>query len=305
MKYKFFSLLFSVFAASMLLVSCDVISITDQVVLTVAIEGSVEPKSPDFYAEIVDNFSNKSVTRSSISPTPNEDGTYSLSWSAGDEISISEGYNSAIYTTDVASATSKFTKKSGYISSAASKYIAFYPATLTPKNQKLPSVQEYVYGDVKNYPMYAESDGYNLSFKNLCGILRFSLRNVEAERSIAVKSISVSDDNKGLSGDFTIDESSAAIVTGRDGVILKCESPVVLGTVAKDFNIVVPKGEYETMKIKITTEDGKIVNLEGKSAVNINRSGITRVNVALKPADFTNALEVITFTDSDVEFNER
>lgn len=34
-----------------------------------------------------------------------------------------------------------------------------------------------------------------------------------------------------------------------NGVVLNCASPVTLGTGARDFNIVVPKGIYYAMKI--------------------------------------------------------
>lgn len=79
-----------------------------------------------------------------------------------------------------------------------------------------------------------------------------------------------------------------------NGVVLNCASPVTLGTGARDFNIVVPKGIYYAMKIKITAQDGKVIYLEGKSAVCINRSGITKVNVTLKADSFNNSFEVIS-----------
>ena len=300
MRRIFLNCGFALCAATMILSSCE--RTTE---LEMAITITPDISSPEFDATIEDGFSKSSSTRTAISTTPNAVGNYFLTWNSGDEISISEGTNVAVYTTKESNQTASFTKKSGYISNTASKYVAFYPASLTPKNQKLPATQEYVSGDVKNYPMYAESNGYELSFKNLCGILRLSLSNTDKEREVSVKSISVSVDGQGLSGNFTVDESYAAVVSGADGVVLNCSTPVAIGTQSSDFNMVMPKGVYAAMKIKITDKEGKVVNLEGQSPVTVNRSGITKVNVALKAANFTNGLEIITFTESDVEFTER
>lgn len=301
MKCNSFYLGFALSVISMLLVSCDAEFVQET---TVVIGDKTDSSLSDFHASMDDSFSYQSE-RTAISTSPGADGTYSLRWESGDEISISEGNNTAVYATNGIGNTAKFSKKSGYISNTATKYVAFFPASLTPKNQMLPATQEYVAGNVKNYPMYAESYDKNLSFKNLCGILRLSLTNTEVSRQISVKSVSVSVEGRGLSGRFTMDASRAAVVSGNDGVVLNCATPVTLGTGTRDFNIVVPKGIYYAMKIKITAQDGKVIYLEGKSAVCINRSGITKVNITLKADNFNNALEVITFTESDVEFSER
>lgn len=304
MKNYFVDLCVAACAMSMLLVSCEPYD-TEIIVANPVVSVEVNRPSSDFYAYINDDFTNDSSTRTEISTSAGSDGKYSLSWLAGDEIAISDGSTTAVYTATASSKTATFVKKSGSVSNTATKYSAFYPSTITPSSKNLPATQEYVYGNVKNFPMYAESSDHNLEFKNLCGILRLSLKNTDSDRDIAVKSISVSVSGKGLSGNFTIDSSKAAVVSGTDGVVLNCASPVTLGYVEKDFNIVVPKGIYSAMKIKITTDDGKVVNLEGQSAVTVYRSGITKVSVALKSSSFASGLEVITFTDSDVDFSER
>ena len=304
MKNNYFYSIAIVSAVFMTLVSCEV-CMTQEIDLSFGQDSEPVSSIQCFNATIDDNFSQKPATRTAISSSSNAEGGYSLSWEAGDEISISEGGNTAIYVTEEATNNAKFSKKSGYISNEAAKYVAFFPSYLTPSNQKLPATQEYVADNVKNYPMYAESSDQHLSFKNLCGIIRLSVKNTDAERPIAVKSISVSVDAMGLSGEFTIDDSNAAVVAGSDGVVLNCATAVPLVPEACDFHIIVPKGEYNGMKIKITSEDGTVVNLVGQSAVTVNRSGITKVNITLKASDFTNGFEVITFSESDVEFTER
>lgn len=65
------------------------------------------------------------------------------------------------------------------------------------------------------------------------------------------------------------------------------------------------KGDYCSLKLKITTEDGKVINMKSNSAISIRRSGITKVSVSLKPTTFDGGLEDITFSESDVDFSER
>lgn len=154
--------------------------------------------------------------------------------------------------------------------------------------------------------MYAESCSTTLQFKNLCGILRVSLKNLDTDNSTNIKNITVIADGKGLSGKFTIGECGAAVTCGTGTATLNCTTPVALNSCyATDFNIILPKSEYCGLKLKITTEDGKVINMKAQSAINIRRSGITKVNIALNPATFTGGLEDITITESDVEFNER
>lgn len=304
MKYKNFSFGLALSIMMVTMTSCEDLIVQQGSAIDLG-TGTSDPISQTFSGNIDDYFAPNPHTKTMINDTPNSDSSYSLYWQAGDEISISEGSNTAIYVTEGTSSVATFTKRSGYVSNTASKYLAFYPASITPSNQKLPAEQEYVARNVKNYPMYAESNDYNLSFKNLCGILRINITNTDSENPINVKKISVNVDGQGLSGNFTIDSSFAAVVSGTDGVVLNCPTAVSLSSQANSFNVIVPKGAYNAMKIKITAEDGKELNLQGQSTVTIQRSRITQVNISLKEADFNNALEVLTFIESDVDFTER
>ena len=166
-------------------------------------------------------------------------------------------------------------------------------------------VQEYVPGNVKNFPMYAETCNNTLSFKNLCGIFRLCLKN-ETGSTVKVKNVSVLADGRGLAGSFSIDNTGAAVVCGNNGVTLLCGCPVELSACnGTDFNVILPKGDYCSLKLKITTEDGKVINMKSNSTISIRRSGITKVSVSLKPTTFDGGLEDITFSESDVDFSER
>lgn len=304
MKVMKIKILFAAMAvASLSFVSCESnISEDMRLDLTLSVPASTTPK---FEAFVEEGYSG-TATRTALSNSTNSNGNYYLTWEKDDVISITDGTNSALYKTNECGTNVMFEKESGCISNNASVYKAFYPSYLTPQNMELPVIQEYVEKGLKDFPMYAESCNTTLRFKNLCGILRVSLKNLDTENSASIKNITVMADGKGLSGRFTIGECGAAVTCGTGNVTLKCTSPVALNSCsATDFNIILPKGEYCGMKMKITAEDDKVVNLKAQGTINIRRSGITKVNVALKPATFTGGLEDITITESDVEFNER
>lgn len=300
---KFKTVIAALTVATLSLASCETVFSEEQTInLNLSINESAMPK---FEAFVEDGCSG-TATRTTLSNTTNAAGNYSLSWENGDAISITDGAHTAIYKTAECGASVKFEKEAGGISNTAPTYKAFYPSYLTPQNMELPAMQEYVANGVKDFPMYAESCNTTLMFKNLCGILRVSLKNQDTGNSPRIKNITVTAEGKGLSGKFTIGECGAAVPSGTGAVTLNCASPVPLNACsATDFNIILPKGEYCGLKLKITTDEGKVINMKAQSAINIRRSGITKVNVVLKPATFNGGLEDISITESDVEFNER
>ncbi|MCM1510944.1 MAG: hypothetical protein NC116_09550 [Clostridium sp.] len=289
--------------ASLTLVSCETV-LTEEMTIDLNLSVS-EATSPEFETFVEDGCTG-TATRTALSNTTNCNGNYYLTWEKDDAISITDGTSSAIYKTAECGSNVKFEKESGRISNTATIYKAFYPSYLTTQNMELPVIQEYVENGVKDFPMYAESCCTTLQFKNLCGILRVSLKNLDTNNQTKIKNITVMADGKGLSGKFTIGEYGAAVTCGTGTATLTCTSPVALNSCsATDFNIILPKEEYCGMRLKITTEDGKVINMKAQGVINIRRSGITKVNIALKPATFNGGLEDITITESDVEFNER
>lgn len=241
------------------------------------------------------------TTRTTMSSDPDAFSRYSLAWQSNDAISIYDGTNTAVFKTndkDVSDAT--FHKVSGNLKEDASTFIAFYPSTITRSNQVLPAVQHYVEGNVEQFPMYAVSSNHELHFKNLCGIFRISLK-AKAGNDLKIAKISLFDDDLGLSGSFTIDENNTAVVTGNEGVTLTCTDAVTLSTYSTiDFNVVVPVGNYSSLKVKITDEAGQETILATTGSVNIKRSGIVSTEKTLDSSSFDSSLEYITITDTDV-----
>ncbi|WP_307768621.1 fimbrillin family protein [uncultured Bacteroides sp.] len=280
-------------ATMLLLASCE-----ETIVMEI---GNETDKTSTFFSATTESAPS---TRTALSSYTN-DNCYSLNWSAGDAISISDGTSTAVYTTnDDFSPTAEFMCSEGKISNTANQYVAYYPSTITTTNMVLPATQNFVERNIENFPMRAVSNSKNLAFKNLCGIIRFCLKTEEYGQ-VSVSSISLSGD-KGMSGAFTVSDDNAAIVTGTDGVMLKCADPEILySTSSTDFNIIVPQGEYNPLKVKICDSNGKEVNLISEGAIHVTRSQITRITLTLSKSTFGTSLETIPITDSDVDFTER
>ncbi len=293
MKSKFFLGI----AAMLLFASCDE--------ETIVVKTNLKPETPSEVFTATTEPRPSTSTRTSLSDHTNGDGCYSLYWSAGDAISISDGVNTAVYTTaDSYTSTAEFSRSEGTVSDTASQYTAFYPATITSTNMVLPATQNHVSDNVENFPMRAVSKNKGLAFKNLCGIIRFSLKS-EDSGQVSISSISLSAD-KGLSGTFTVGNDNAAVVSGSNGVVLNCAEAKPLYTAsATDFNIIVPQGKYNPLKVKIRDADGKEINLVSEGTITVKRSEITRITLTLAQSTFETSLETIPITDSDVDFTER
>lgn len=293
MKAKLF---LSVIAMTMF-ASCEIVEVQE-----IFIEPGNLEEIPAFLAFI----EGEPTTRTAISDYPNSSDCYSLNWVKGDEISISDGTNTATFVTeDEGSNSAVFTCKTGKVSNTADTYTAFYPSSITSANMVLPTNRNYVEDNVEDFPMYAVSSSKDLDFKNLCGIIRFSIKSNESG-SINISKISLSSDNLGMSGEFTIDDDYAAVVKGTDGVVLSCaESVSLYKNVETDFNIIVPKGSYNPLKVKVVDENGKEINLESQSAIDVKRSVITKIRLTLSYSSFDSSLEMIPITESDVEFTDR
>ena len=164
--------------------------------------------------------------------------------------------------------------------------------------------EQYTSHGITNFPMYAYSASKDLQFKNICGILKVSMKTKEST-DVSVSSISVSSE-KGMSGTFTIADDYSAVVEGNDGIVLNCEESVRLYNASyQEFNIIVPPGEYEAMRVCVTTKDGRSINLVANNAVKIDRSSMTHVKISLGEFAFDSSLEMVPVVDSDVEFTER
>ena len=234
---------------------------------------------------------------------------YDVIWKEGDAINVN-GTTMTIVSPDDAEGYGPGTQNahfSGYkpMANASSPvYKAIYPAGLRDRYgyYNLPAEQNYVAGNIENFPMYAETDGDQLSFRNLCGIICL---NLKGDKSIA--SISLADKSENavsLSGRFSVAENAAVLSSGANGTALLCSSPVALDPDSfTPFYITVPAASYGTLQIIIEASDGTICKKTSNKPIVVQRSKITPIN--LSSLEFKDESTRIYYTTTGtVQFNQ-
>lgn len=205
-----------------------------------------------------------------------EDGMYYPLWSAGDEI--------AVYV-DGDSSPVKFTLKSGEESTEATfsgsrdgeSYCAIYPFSAAEVMQNgtisltLPQTQHYVAGSFgpDSYPMIAQGRDGVLNFKNLCAVMKVSIKGEAAIRSIT---LIAKDAAAMLSGNATVDANitSSPLLRmaegGSNSVTLECSGIELSKDNATDFHFVIPaqtyKGGFEIVIDAYTEQITKTVSAD-------------------------------------------
>lgn len=296
MKTKFFILLAAAVTA---LASCT--SIIEIYEFSPEKESVVNTLSAPFTASV----ETTAATKTALSET---DAGYALNWSYLDRIKIYSGSTAVLFETRNSYSTeATFTVVDNAYLPVSSKYEAFYPATLDKDNLMLPAKQTWARDNVSGFPMYAVSDTRSLSFRNLCGILRFRVNLKETGSSFDVSSITVSSEGKGMSGSFNIVDNAAVVKNTNTDVTLECPSPVSLYVSSTtDFYIYVPAGVYNHLKVKMVSSEGIERNYESDGAITVKRSGMTSIKLAVSTSSSSDgSTETISVTDVDVNFSER
>ncbi len=233
-----------------------------------------------------------------------ENGTYPVLWSASDKIAIvsaSEPSKNSIYTTsDDKTATAEFhydrTVDGNSKLGSGSPWAAFYPASAYSyadgkHNISFSDTQVYTSGSFQSgaMPMIAISDNTNLSFKNLCGVLRVIICTSERETSIKRMTIS---SRVSLCGKFTTNSIGDALIWEPDSdssegfshITLDFQSPVQLTATPEEFYLVVPPVSIPdlTMELQIATgQDIKSVKYTVPETILIERSKISSLSLDL------------------------
>ena len=229
------------------------------------------------------------------------DASLNVVWQAGDEIVIVDGdsYIGTYTTTASGDTKATFTRHSGS-EATSSPYSAWYPTSLfSGTTFVLPATQSYVAGNISGNPMYAESSTTNLSFKNLCGIIKLNISTTQTGKK--VRRIVLSAD-QGMSGEIsnaaTLATDLAAVVSGTAGVTLDCGTEgVEIGSTPTPFYIVVPAADYENLAITVETTDGlqQTKKLKIGEKVSVTRSRITDISLTFN--DFALYYDITSSND--------
>lgn len=206
-----------------------------------------------------------------------------VEWISGDRINVNGGIFSATPGNPATKATFKYVK--GTVSEPP--YKAFYPEGLVDSRSGktiLPSTLAYREGRLDT-PMYAESDNENLSFKNICGVLCFSLSGSGTLKSIAIIA------NEPISGPIDVYNSNGEFKpVGGDKscntIVLDCGSGVEIGASAKNFYIPLPPQQYDPeMEVTITGNNGKEVKKLTAEKIEILRNTLYTINWEIDLSD--------------------
>lgn len=222
--------------------------------------------------------------------------TYPLLWEKGDRIIIAPSgkpatsyYETQGQDNDVA----EFRFISGLEGNAMppenTALTALYPAdaykfTDGKHTINIPENQTYRKNNISSgtMPMIAGATSRELSFRNVCGILRLRLNTLEQD--IRLSSIKVAAD-KGLAGPIATFEGTDVTWDNPDsetghGITLSCDG-VALSPEPEDFYIVLPPGNYSGFKIQLETEGPDKKTYRMNEVLEIERSAITTVNLDL------------------------
>lgn len=222
--------------------------------------------------------------------------TYPLLWEKGDRIIIAPSgkpatsyYETQSQDNDVAEFRFISGLEGNEMPPENTALTALYPAdaykfTDGKHTINIPENQTYRKNNISSgtMPMIAWATSRELSFRNVCGILRLRLNTLEQD--IRLSSIKVAAD-KGLAGPIAtfkgtdVTWNNPDSETGHD-ITLSCDG-VALSPEPEDFYIVLPPGNYSGFKIQLETESLDKKSYRMDEVLEIERSAITTVNLDL------------------------
>ena len=222
--------------------------------------------------------------------------TYPLLWEKGDKIIIAPSgkpatsyYETQEQGCDVAEFRFISGLEGNEMPPENTALTALYPAdaykfTDGKHTINIPENQTYRKNNISSgtMPMIAGATFRELSFRNVCGILRLRLNTLEQD--IRLSTIKVAAD-KGLAGPIATFEGTDVTWNNPDGetghgITLSCDG-VALSPEPEDFYIVLPPGNYSGFKIQLETEGPDKKTYRMKGVLEIERSAVTTVNLDL------------------------
>lgn len=152
-------------------------------------------------------------------------------------------------------------------------YKACFPENLYRQgSMSLPGHISETWSDGKfNMPMYAYSPTSDLNFKNLCGVLKIT---VKSDQIAAVKNIRVSSANKAVSGTFTVNDNNAAVLVEPSAVIntltVTYTDAVPTTAEGKVFYVAIPAQTYQALRIELDADgNGFTTSMTTEASTNI------------------------------------
>ena len=195
---------------------------------------------------------------------------FEMTWSEGDQVRI----NGKVFDSELTSDHKTATFTGEYM---MPPYEAYYPAGLYKDGEYvLPDTQHYagVNGKVLSgvSPMYAESSSADLTFHNICAMIRLDVTGegtVKAVKVISDAPLSGEFEIKGNADDgFYAQLKSASSKAAHDTLTLDCGVGVTLSkTAATTFYVAVPQGQCDSLKFTMVGDNGLTCSFAAGSPV--------------------------------------
>ena len=239
-----------------------------------------------FYTSVADD---SLMTKTMIGMDP-VSGQQQLHWLQEDCIGVSTGNKTVEKFVNISTETGKSAIFKGNIATS-SVYYAVYPYTegMTMPSKKftvdVPAVQPYEPDTFASgvCPMAGKSDeDSKIYFNNLCGVLVINLTGTDKITTVSFQGMDASGALMKISGEHTVDMSYtdvpalASTSNSSMQVTLKCDTPVELDSATPTaFHFVLPPAEYNSFRLLISTDDGRVMIKEGRKPLTIKRANIT------------------------------
>ena len=202
---------------------------------------------------------------------------YDVLWQENDSICVKDATNTAIFKLVKGAGTTKGTFTGGTVTGDVK---AYYPASLV-NGEKLvwPAVQQ----NNQVAPMFCRknitTDTEEFNFKSLGAVMQIVLTT--PLKGITLKSISIEDGTKTMSGEFTVEKDSLAVISATDkaGITLDLGAGEAIGETAKYFNIAVPAGEYNDLTLTFTATDGSKCVMKSTTLPEIERNVVGKLTL--------------------------
>ena len=210
-----------------------------------------------------------------------------IHWNNTDQVKMFGDFGYAVYgvtprSDDPTWATLSPISNNGLVGPAPYRFI--YPASMeeggTANNSTLyvtyPAERNINDAPLKYYPMYGESDNHDVAFRNLGGLVKIVLP--EIDREVAYIRVAADVPITG-SYSFAADCSTMSYVGGTPpdtSIVISVNGNIAEG---EEVYVAMPNREYPYFAITVYTNDGYVARKTG-SSVNVGQSAITTIVVS-------------------------
>lgn len=206
---------------------------------------------------------------------------YDVLWGTGDQIIVKGQGGSDTFTLTSGAETTMGTFMQDNSVALSGEVEGFYPVSIVSGTSLLwPSEQD----NLQVPPMYCKKSitgkTEDFCFRSLGAMLQIVLTTTDSD--ITLSSIRISDATKPLSGAFTVSGGKAAMTgSGKSAIVLNT-GETKIGNAAKYFNIAVPAGKYDNIKLTFFTNNGKGVAMYSTTMPEIQHNTVAKISLCAK-----------------------